>query len=143
MRIRYTHETMPERWHFNSTERIAPIYVVPHLGWALTDHVSVVQGCTMANVADPSQHEFDTIHKGEYSPKGNHGYGKSSYLTLTAIRASTDNHCLDNVHPDMQAIFLAHGPFARQLKLVARAQEVKRETKRGWISLDPPVMESE
>lgn len=36
----YTHATMPERWHFNATDRIAPIYVVPHLGWALTDHVS-------------------------------------------------------------------------------------------------------
>ena len=37
---RYTHETMPERWHFTSTKRIAPIYIVPHLSWALTDHVS-------------------------------------------------------------------------------------------------------
>jgi len=45
----YTHETMPERWHFNSTERIAPIYIVPKIGWALTDNVrlgSVVAGKT-------------------------------------------------------------------------------------------------
>lgn len=36
----YTRETMPERWHFNATNRIAPIYVVPKLGWAITDNVS-------------------------------------------------------------------------------------------------------
>ena len=37
----YTHETMPERWHFTGTNRIAPIYVVPKLGWAITDNVSL------------------------------------------------------------------------------------------------------
>jgi hypothetical protein len=34
----YTHETMPERYHFAYNERIAPIYVVPRLGYALTNH---------------------------------------------------------------------------------------------------------
>lgn len=34
----YTHETMPERYHFSHHERIAPIYVVPHVGWAVTNH---------------------------------------------------------------------------------------------------------
>jgi hypothetical protein len=33
----YTHETMPERYHFSYNERIAPVYVVPKLGYALTD----------------------------------------------------------------------------------------------------------
>lgn len=32
----YTHETMPERYHFSRSERIAPIYVVPRIGYALT-----------------------------------------------------------------------------------------------------------
>lgn len=32
----YTHETMPERYHFVNNERIAPIYVVPKIGYALT-----------------------------------------------------------------------------------------------------------
>ncbi|KAJ7274265.1 alkaline-phosphatase-like protein [Mycena rebaudengoi] len=32
----YTHETMPERWHFARSERIAPVYVVPYIGYALT-----------------------------------------------------------------------------------------------------------
>jgi len=34
----YTHETMPERYHFVNNERIAPIYVVPKIGYALTSH---------------------------------------------------------------------------------------------------------
>jgi predicted AlkP superfamily pyrophosphatase or phosphodiesterase len=32
----YTHETMPKRWHFAKNERIAPVYVVPELGYILT-----------------------------------------------------------------------------------------------------------
>ncbi len=35
----FTHETMPERYHFSHNERIAPIYVVPRVGYALTDRV--------------------------------------------------------------------------------------------------------
>ena len=35
----YTHETMPERWHFANNERIAPIYIVPRMGYALTNHI--------------------------------------------------------------------------------------------------------
>lgn len=33
----YTSETMPERWHFTGHERIAPIYCVPEVGWAITN----------------------------------------------------------------------------------------------------------
>mgnify|MGYP001251309267 CR=1 FL=1 len=44
----FTHETMPERWHFSKGERIAPIYVVPKLGYALTTKeegdVGIVKG---------------------------------------------------------------------------------------------------
>lgn len=32
----FTHETMPERYHFTHHERIAPIYVVPKIGYVLT-----------------------------------------------------------------------------------------------------------
>lgn len=49
----YTHETMPERWHFAHTPRIAPIYVIPHIGWAITNH-----------------HEHKVGMQGTYSPKG-------------------------------------------------------------------------
>ncbi|WVQ71344.1 hypothetical protein IAR50_000872 [Cryptococcus sp. DSM 104548] len=53
----YTRETMPERWHYSKSERIAPIYLVPTLGWGVTDH-----------------HEHEMIHKRDYKPYGNHGY---------------------------------------------------------------------
>lgn len=32
----YTHETMPERYHFSNNPRIAPVYVAPRIGYALT-----------------------------------------------------------------------------------------------------------
>lgn len=32
----YTHETMPERYHFSNNPRIAPVYIVPKYGYALT-----------------------------------------------------------------------------------------------------------
>ena len=32
----YTHETMPKRYHFSNNPRIAPIYIVPKYGYALT-----------------------------------------------------------------------------------------------------------
>ena len=32
----YTHDTMPERYHFSHNPRIAPIYIIPKYGYALT-----------------------------------------------------------------------------------------------------------
>jgi hypothetical protein len=49
----YTHETMPKRWHFAQSPRIAPIYVVPHIGWAII-----------------VRHEHEVKMRGTYSPKG-------------------------------------------------------------------------
>ncbi|OCF30505.1 type I phosphodiesterase/nucleotide pyrophosphatase [Kwoniella heveanensis BCC8398] len=57
----YTHETMPERWHFSHGHRIAPIYIVPKVGWAITTH-----------------HEHFVVFEGDYQPKGNHGYDNAS-----------------------------------------------------------------
>ncbi|KZO93653.1 Phosphodiest-domain-containing protein [Calocera viscosa TUFC12733] len=55
----YTAETMPDKWHFRSdvNERIAPIFLAPALGWAITNH-----------------HDFEVVMAGDYTPKGNHGY---------------------------------------------------------------------
>lgn len=36
----YTHETMPEEYHFANNERIAPVYVVPKIGYVVTDHAN-------------------------------------------------------------------------------------------------------
>ena len=35
----YTHETMPERFHFSHNDRIAPIYVIPKVGYELTNRI--------------------------------------------------------------------------------------------------------
>lgn len=32
----YTHDTMPARYHFAGHPRIAPVYVVPRIGYSLT-----------------------------------------------------------------------------------------------------------
>ncbi|GAA5873558.1 hypothetical protein JCM8547_005618 [Rhodosporidiobolus lusitaniae] len=53
-------EDMPERWHFTGNERIAPIYCIPHLGWAFTNH-----------------HELEVVMQNNYVVKGNHGYDPS------------------------------------------------------------------
>ncbi|BGP18628.1 hypothetical protein JCM10213_004177 [Rhodosporidiobolus nylandii] len=53
----YTEEDMPERWHFTGNERIAPIYCIPHVGWAFTNH-----------------HELEVAMENHYAVKGNHGY---------------------------------------------------------------------
>ncbi|KAG6906153.1 hypothetical protein DXG01_015660 [Tephrocybe rancida] len=58
----YTHETMPERYHFSNNERIAPIYVVPKIGYVLT-----------------TKEEGDTGMS-----KGNHGYDNSE-LSMHAM----------------------------------------------------------
>lgn len=36
----YTHETMPESFFFKHDEHVAPLYLVPDLGWLITTHVS-------------------------------------------------------------------------------------------------------
>jgi len=48
----FTHETMPQRYHFSHNERIAPIYVIPKIGYSLTDRKG----------------------GGGFMPTGNHGY---------------------------------------------------------------------
>lgn len=42
----FTHETMPERYHFSNNERISPIYVVPKIGYALTNRKDGDDGMT-------------------------------------------------------------------------------------------------
>ncbi|EGG12682.1 uncharacterized protein MELLADRAFT_46368 [Melampsora larici-populina 98AG31] len=53
----YTHETMPDRWHFSNNQRIAPIYIVPSLGWVVT-----------------TTQEHKVEMKGHFRTKGIHGY---------------------------------------------------------------------
>ncbi|KAJ7069556.1 alkaline-phosphatase-like protein [Mycena amicta] len=53
----FTKEDMPDRWHFTNSERIAPIYVVPKIGYVLT-----------------SKEEGDVGMS-----KGNHGYDNTAH----------------------------------------------------------------
>lgn len=49
----YTHETMPERYHFAYNDRIAPIYIVPKIGYVLTTReegdVGMTKGVRIGN----------------------------------------------------------------------------------------------
>jgi predicted AlkP superfamily pyrophosphatase or phosphodiesterase len=40
----YTRDRMPERYHFSRNDRIAPIYVVPRIGYVLTTHAEGTNG---------------------------------------------------------------------------------------------------
>ena len=51
--------SMPSRWHFSNNERIAPIWIVPDVGWV----------CVTKDEYPP-----DNMPEGGYHPKGVHGY---------------------------------------------------------------------
>jgi hypothetical protein len=44
----YTHETMPERFHFSNSPRIAPIWILPNIGYALTNRKEVSEATIMS-----------------------------------------------------------------------------------------------
>ncbi|KAJ7797652.1 alkaline-phosphatase-like protein [Mycena olivaceomarginata] len=62
----YTHETMPQRYHFAHNERIAPIYVVPKIGYILTTHAEGDVGMSKGNHgydnAEPAMHAMFVAH---------------------------------------------------------------------------------
>lgn len=73
----YTHDTMPERWHFSSGERVAPIYLVPSLGWVITDHVRGGVGGRRGRTPLTTRQEEYERHGGDELPiKGCHGFGE-------------------------------------------------------------------
>ncbi|KAM6494084.1 Phosphodiest domain containing protein [Amanita muscaria] len=45
----YTHDSMPQKYHFANNERIAPIYVIPSIGYALTTHAEGADGMSKGN----------------------------------------------------------------------------------------------
>ncbi|KIY45676.1 nucleotide pyrophosphatase [Fistulina hepatica ATCC 64428] len=62
----YTHATMPERYHFSHNERIAPIYIVPHIGYVLSTRAIGDDGLNKGshgydNLA-PSMHAMFVAH---------------------------------------------------------------------------------
>lgn len=94
----YTHETMPSRYHFSNNSRIAPIYIVPKLGYALTKTRRT--GLTFVKGVRPS------------CPKNS---------TLIILQ----NHGYDNELPEMQAIFVADGPFSVKVKALNKKMDAR------------------
>ncbi|EGN98493.1 hypothetical protein SERLA73DRAFT_110021 [Serpula lacrymans var. lacrymans S7.3] len=99
----FTHETMPERYHFANHYRIAPIYVVPNMHYALTNRVEGESGVSKGNHGydndEPSMRAMFVAH-GPFS----HG-AKSSLSSLSesveAWDSTSDDHYImkgfDNV----------------------------------------------
>ncbi|KIK69751.1 hypothetical protein GYMLUDRAFT_34140 [Collybiopsis luxurians FD-317 M1] len=62
----YTKETMPSRWHFAHHERIAPMWIVPKIGYALTTRKEGDVGMTKGNHGydngDASMHAMFVAH---------------------------------------------------------------------------------
>ena len=98
----YTHNTsdsmsmapnMPERYHYSSSDRLAPIWVVPRVGYALTDHVE--NGSLMS-------------------------IGVSLVTCLVIFLQLTclllQNHGYDNDAHSMRAVFISRGPFAESVR---------------------------
>ncbi|KAG2125529.1 alkaline-phosphatase-like protein [Suillus cothurnatus] len=61
-----TVEPMPERYHFSRNYRIAPVWIVPRIGYALTDRTDGENGMSTGNHGydneDPSMHAIFVAH---------------------------------------------------------------------------------
>ncbi|CDO76499.1 hypothetical protein BN946_scf184622.g7 [Trametes cinnabarina] len=79
----YTHETMPERWHFAHNERIAPIYVVPRLGYVLTDRIENGAGMSKGN------HGYDNEYESMHAMFVAHGPFSAVVKAIEADRAKS------------------------------------------------------
>ncbi|KAH9889967.1 Phosphodiest-domain-containing protein [Cubamyces lactineus] len=79
----YTHETMPERWHFANNERIAPIYVVPRMGYALTNRIENGSGMSKGN------HGYDNAYTSMHAMFVAHGPFPAVVKAIEADRAKS------------------------------------------------------
>ena len=122
----YTAADMPPQWHFSSevNSRIAPIYAVPQVGCVVTlfTRKLILQLRAVGSQRALPRHErqrayrkSDSVLSRQYVPKGIHGY--------------------DPAHPDMHAVFVAHGPFADRLK---RRRKFRRRGANGQLTIIPP-----
>lgn len=98
----YTNKTMPSRLHFTNpvgSQRIAPIFVMPDLGWVVT-----------------SRESFESHKATEYHPMVSCFRVSSSTAVILTKVSIQGAHGYDNEESEMHAIFVAHGPFANYLK---------------------------
>ncbi|RPD62707.1 Phosphodiest-domain-containing protein [Lentinus tigrinus ALCF2SS1-7] len=76
----FTHATMPERWHFVNNQRIAPIYVVPRIGYALTNRIENGSGMNKGS------HGYDNEYKEMHAMFVAHGPFSSVVKAIEADR---------------------------------------------------------
>lgn len=120
----HTPRSMPDRYHFSNNYRIAPIYVIPKIGYVLTTReegdVGVQKGVSTSLIKSVDKLIFSCLQS--------HGY--------------------DNNEPAMHAVFVAHGPFSTNVKDVhserSVASSVARLSKQGspspgWHSIEDSV----
>ncbi|KAI8978778.1 Phosphodiest-domain-containing protein [Trametes punicea] len=79
----FTHDTMPERWHFSHNPRIAPVYVVPRIGYVLTDRVENGSGMSKGN------HGYDNDYPAMHAMFVAHGPFSSVVKAIEADRAKS------------------------------------------------------
>ncbi|TFK40742.1 Phosphodiest-domain-containing protein [Crucibulum laeve] len=91
----YTHETMPERYHFANHERIAPIYVVPKLGYVLTTKGEGDVGMTKGNHGydnnELSMHAMFVAH-GPFSFEAKAQHARKSLFARSAAHSKEGWH---------------------------------------------------
>lgn len=111
----YTHDTMPKRYHYSHTPRIAPIYIVPKYGYALTTRIN-----------------------GEVGMKKGVSLILRLLVATFSIYPCSQNHGYDNRDFRMQAIFIAHGPFSNVAKALHHRSWMPNKNK-GWHSTSDDV----
>ncbi|KAI1794902.1 Phosphodiest-domain-containing protein [Ganoderma leucocontextum] len=117
----YTHDTMPARWHFTENQRIAPVYVVPRIEYALTDRVENGSGMNKGS------HGYDNKYKEMHAMFVAHGPFSAVVKAIEAGRIQS----------------ASSSPARRLASLFGRDAGLARPNK-GWHSTadDAYVMET-
>ncbi|EJC97836.1 Phosphodiest-domain-containing protein [Fomitiporia mediterranea MF3/22] len=101
----YTRETMPERYHFANSDRIAPVYVVPKIGYALTTRAEGDDGVSKGSHGydnnEPSMRAMFVAH-GPFSTnvkdvnsKRSVSWSSSLFSRAAKMNAPTGWHSID------------------------------------------------
>ncbi|KAF8158202.1 Phosphodiest-domain-containing protein [Crassisporium funariophilum] len=91
----YTHDTMPEKYHFVQNERIAPIYVVPKIGYVLTTKAEGDVGLTKGSHGydnDETSMQAIFVAHGPFSVDVKAQHQSRSYLSRLTSRSKKGWH---------------------------------------------------
>jgi len=97
----YTKETMPERYHFSHNERIAPLYVIPNIGYVLTtrEETAVMgKGNHGYDNGEPSMHAIFVAHgpfttgaKAQHQRRSSESFGQALDPPNRGWHSTSDN----------------------------------------------------